>query len=148
MKPKRIAILIAALLIAAACLFLLLGNPVVSYHNGQLRSALTGLEEGTCTLDEVVPFQWDTVYTFPPYTTREEMEETIGVSSPAIQEAVSEGMVQLIFVSGDQVTASVCGYPENLGYEITFDGQVNFGQGQVFTVSHQDGIVSLTPAAE
>ena len=49
------------------------------------------------------------------------MEKATGFSSPSIQETVSEGMVQLLFVKEGRVVASVCGYAERLGYQIRFD---------------------------
>lgn len=52
------------------------------------------------------------------------MEKAIGLSSPSIQETVSEGMVQLLFVKEGRVVASVCGYAERLGYQIAFTGKI------------------------
>ena len=96
------------------------------------------------TLNEIVPFEWSTVYTFDPYVTRSEIEKIIGFKSNAIQETVNEGMVQLLFVKGSSVSGSVCGYAENLGYCIEFSGKINFEDNTPFDVRIQDDIVYLT----
>ena len=56
-------------------------------------------EESTqVSLNELVPFEWDEVYTFGPYTSKEEIQSIIRLDSDAVKESVSEGMVQLVFV--------------------------------------------------
>ena len=52
--------------------YIIIGNPVVFVHNHQLKSAITSISEDTdaITLNEIVPFQWDTVYTCLLYTSR------------------------------------------------------------------------------
>lgn len=131
---KAVPMGLAALLVLAA-LYLLVGNPVVAWHNRALKEAVTSISgRETVTLNEIVPFDWDVVYTFDPYASREEIEKTIGCKSRSIRESVSEGMVQLVFVKGNAVTASVCGYPGNLGYSIVFNGQIARGDEVSFAV--------------
>ena len=68
-------------------------------------------EESTqVSLNELVPFEWDEVYTFGPYTSKEEIQSIIRLDSDAVKESVSEGMVQLVFVEWgkERVVASVC----------------------------------------
>lgn len=141
MKKQRLF-----LLSLAALLLFLLVQPVVHLHNRQLKQAVTALADGdVVTLEAVVPFAWDAVYTFDPYTSREEMEADIGFRSRALRESVSEGMVQLVFVKGSRVTASVCAYPSALGYSVFFSGTVLHGTYRPFTVAHEAGIVRLSP---
>lgn len=135
-----------AAVLLLAFLLLIVGDPVVLWHNRQLKRALTSLQEGQVTLNEAVPFEWDAVYTFEPYATREEMEKQIGFSSPSLQESVSEGMVQLVFVKGKRVTASICSYISSLGYEVVFYGRISADEQAVFTVRRESGIVVLTRA--
>lgn len=137
---KRKLLLLAVLLCAIAW-----ANPVVKYHNAMLKRAVLAAAEGErVTLSEIVPFGWERVYTFSPYATREEMEETIGFRSRALRETVNEGMVQLVFVDGGRVTASVCAYPQALGYAVWFQGEIAYGDAVFFTVRQADGIVVLT----
>lgn len=82
--------------------------------------ALSGMADGEeIHLGDLAAFEWSCVYSFDPYTPKEVMAETMGVSPRHLQEAVSEGMVQLVFVDDrGNVSASVCGYSQNLGYSI------------------------------
>ena len=121
-------------------------NRLITLHNQQLKQTMTSIDtsQETITLDTIIPFDWDMVYTFPPYTSKEDIEQTIGLYSDAIQEITSEGMVQLIFVNNDTVTASICGYPENLGYQILFDDIILLGDDTVFSISQTDTVITLT----
>ena len=98
-------------------------------------------EESTqVSLNELVPFEWDEVYTFGPYTSKEE--------------SVSEGMVQLVFVEWgkERVVASVCAYPDNLGYDIRIPfnhgdegyGVLRYEDNAVFSKSTENGVTVLT----
>ena len=57
--------------------------------------ALSGMADGEeIHLGDLAAFEWSCVYSFDPYTPKEVMAETMGVSPRHLQEAVSEGMVQ------------------------------------------------------
>lgn len=109
-----------------------------------LGTALTHTAEGETTLNAVVPFEWDAVYTFPPYTGKEEIEAAIGFRSSRIRETVNEGMVQLVFVRGKRLAAMVCGYPDELGYDVEFTGKITFAEQAVFTVRQKGDVVCFT----
>lgn len=80
---------------------------------------LKGMESGTeVFFSDITPFLWEFVYSFDPYTSKEEMEEVLNTKSSQIRETVNEGMTQLIFLHEGEVVASICGYAENLGYDI------------------------------
>ena len=68
---KKLPFLLGAIVFCCVLVIafaVLLGNPLVAWHNHQLRTALQSLPEGTVTLEEAVPFKWDVVYSFDPYT--------------------------------------------------------------------------------
>jgi len=132
---------IAVILIVGERMF---GSPLVKYNNYHLKQNMQTISESEVTLNSVVPFEWDTVYTFPPYTSKAKIEKTIGFESNEIKETVNEGMVHLIFVKGNTVTGSICDYPKNLGYSIEFKDKVKFKDNAVFEVNIQDGMASLT----
>lgn len=113
-----------------------------------LGTALAYTAEGETTLNAVVPFAWDAVYTFPPYTGKEDIEAAIGFRSNRICETVSEGMVQLVFVKGKRIAAMVCGYPDALGYDVDFTGKITFAEQAVFTVSRKGDVVCLNRTEE
>lgn len=143
-------------LLVICSLIEIFGNPMIYVNNGKLKKALTALPEGTVTLEEVVPFEWDTVFTFDPYTPIEVIENATGSESHALKESVSEGMTHVVFTHGG-VTASVCAYPEALGYSLSFIGgeenyysysdggycRIENGDQVEFTVTHEDGVVAL-----
>lgn len=141
---KKILVPIVIMLGLLITAYVMFGNPIITYHNYQLKQSIRTISEPEVTLNEIIPFAWDTVYTFSPYTSRSEIEEIIGFKSSAVQETVSEGMVQLLFVKGSSVVASVCGYAENLGYRVDFVDKVNFKDRTLFNASMQDGVMSLT----
>ncbi len=128
-KQRRLVLGVLAIFLTLIFSFgaaevILIGNPVVRLHNRQLCKAVTGLEEGqTVTLEQLVPFEWDKVYTFEPYTSRQEIADVIGFDSGSIETTVDEGQLQLLFVKGDKITASVCAYPSALGYDVQFSGE-------------------------
>lgn len=142
---KRAAVLASAALMLLLAAWIMVGDPAVAWHNNRLKQKILSLKQGeVVTLDALVPFPWETVYTFPPYTSRKEIEERIGFQSGSVQETVSEGMVQLLFVKGTTVTASICGYADALGYRVTLDESVSYGEGIPFETAIRSGIVELT----
>ncbi len=145
-SKRRLALAAIAVLFALNLAF---GPLNVAWHNRQLKKALTAVDTPTVSLKAIVPFAWDAVYTFEPYLSKAEMAEIIGFKSGALRETVSEGMTQLVFVKGKSVVASVCGYPDNLGYSVwlvNWDGasaKLAFADDAVFSVEKDDGIVRL-----
>jgi hypothetical protein len=65
-------------------------------------------------------FEWDTLYSFTPYTTKEKIYETIGYKWDGITETVSEGMNQVVFIKDNKVVCYLYGYPENLKLGFNF----------------------------
>ncbi len=128
--------------IAVAVLVLIMGwyalsDPMVSLNNRMLQKEIRAIPEQTAevALNDIVPFEWTEMYGFGPYTSREYIEQTIGLQSKSIGESVNEGMVQFIFVnsSREMVMASVCGYPENLGYTFSLLGaEQDGGEGDAY----------------
>lgn len=147
-------------LLIAMLAWYVFSDPMVSLNNRMLQKEIKALPEETTevALNDLVPFEWDELYTFAPYTTKEEIEQTIGLQSRAIEAATSEGMVQLIFVNGsrEKVMASVCALPDALGYQFdfsqaTWDGdycKLTPADNAVFTKSNRmDGgiVLQYTP---
>jgi hypothetical protein len=71
-------------------------------------------------LSTFTPFEWDEVYSFTPYVSKEAIYETIGYKWDTISETVSEGMNQIVFVKGGKVVCYLYGYPENNKFGIFF----------------------------
>jgi hypothetical protein len=120
-KTKVFASSIIAVLVLCALSYAMLGNPSVAYNNHKLNKAMTSIDKQSILLNEVVPFEWDAVYTFDPYTPMSVMEDKLGFRSNDLEEAVNEGMTQLIFIKGQKVVSCICGYPDSLGYSVSFN---------------------------
>ena len=150
-KETKASIIILTCIALIAFIGLMISNPFVSINNHKLASSLKSIDRETVSLNDVVPFEWDTLYTFGPYQSKKEIEKTIGFKSADIKENnINEGMVHLLFVKGDKVVASILGYGKNLGYNIDFTSKegwnVTFAEGAQFNVTRVDGITTLTYA--
>lgn len=144
MKKKKITIYIIVISLIVALTYIAIGNPIVFVNNQKLKREVIAVNSDNVELNEIVPFDWDMVYTFEPYTSKEQIEDVIGFKSNSIQETVSEGMVQLLFVKDKKVVCSVCGYSSTLGYRINFFGRIMYTDNAVFSVERDSGIVRLT----
>lgn len=148
-RKQRFYIAAAGVLAVVALLWSMIGSPVVLWHNHQLKTALTGLTDLSITLEQAVPFSWDEVYTFEPYTSVEEIQNAIGATSFNLKEADSEGMLQLVFLDEGAVTAAICGDPARLGYDVDFTavtggaGKLTYGENVSFAVERAGGVVRL-----
>lgn len=143
-KSKLIAIILTFVGLVAIATYLVIGNPIVLMNNQKLGNTLKSIDAATVNINEIVPFDWDTIYTFEPYAPKESIEKIIGFKSNDIEvNNINEGMVHLLFVKDKQVVASVLGYSENLGYRLDFPSKVEFTENAVFNVSISDGIVEL-----
>ncbi len=144
MKREQKVWLISAALVLAALGIILGPHPVVRWNTSRLKAAVRATEEDVVTLNQVVPFGWDAVYTFAPYDSKEEIEDIIGFSSSAVQENwISEGMVHLLFVKDQTVVASVLGYADKLGYDIVFSNKVTREEKAPFRVERKGDITRL-----
>ncbi|MDO5406273.1 MAG: lysozyme inhibitor LprI family protein [Eubacteriales bacterium] len=142
---KRAVIGLICLLSAAMAVLFFIGNPVVFRNNRKLAKSVKSVNSDTVFLNDIVPFVWDTLYTFGPYQSKKEIEEIIGFSSVDIRENdINEGMVHLLFVNGDRVAASVLGYSSKLGYAIDFTSKITYDENARFHVAKIDGIQTLT----
>lgn len=138
-------------------MYLIFGDPRIYMNNAKLEDALTEITDDRVTLEEIVPFEWTTVYTFAPYTSIKRIKWITGSNSPALKESINEGMTHLVFTDKGTVVASVCAYPESLGYSLSFAGgentdysgsdggysHIEYGDGVIFEVTRENGLVNL-----
>lgn len=73
-------------------------------------------------LSNFTPFEWDTLYSFRPYTPKIEIYKTVGYVWDNIYETVSESMNQIVFVKSGKVVGYIYGYPE--------DNKIGFNFGE------------------
>ncbi len=146
MKKKIIFPLILLVLLGVLVFLFVtfIGNPKVYLNNKKLKENILKLsvDSEDVELRDIIPFEFDTLYTFKPYTSKEDIETIIGFKSSSIKESTNEGMVQLLFVKDKKVVSSVCDYSVNLGYKI-----INFGNRAypetIFSIYEENKIMIL-----
>lgn len=122
------------------------GSPVEMYRRGELRRAMAAVGDGDVTLNEIIPFAWDTMYTYEPYMSREEVEEMMQIPVRGLKQSVSEDAVQLVFVKNGHMVCNVCGYISREGYGfLWWSGKLDFGDETVFQAKRDaEGILWLS----
>lgn len=118
-RNKKKIIIIGAISLCIVTGIFCFTEPFSTYNKNirAFEEAVLEQKEGnTITLKELTPFSWEKVYSFEPYTSKEEICQIIGFRSNRIKETVSEKMEQLIFVNNHQVICSITAYPETIGY--------------------------------
>lgn len=81
MKKKGIrSLFVIALVLLSG--YLLIGNPIVFWHNWELKRSIQSIEpeRKTVAFNDLVPFEWDRVYTFAPYTSKKRNSRSDRVS--------------------------------------------------------------------
>lgn len=122
------------------------GSPAEICRRRALRQAMAAVEDGEVTLNEIVPFAWDAMYTYEPYMSREEAEEMMQIPVRGLKQSVSEDAVQLVFVKDGRMACNVCGYISREGYGfLWWSGRLDFAEETVFQAKRDaDGILWLT----
>ena len=123
-KTKKWFILIIALAIVASTVFLI-SNPKnndVDNSKSLIQNIQTLKEESQNrnvlikNIGDITDFKWDYIYSFEPYTSKENIEKAIGFKSDKIKESVNEGTNQVIFTKGKEVVCYIYGYPDDSVY--------------------------------
>lgn len=148
-KTKAWILVLMCIVLIVVMGYLMIGNPFVFINNQKLKKSIGSLDDNKIvSLNEVIPFEWDFLYTFEPYQSKEEIAEIIGFQSNDIKENnINEGMVHLLFVKNHKVVASILSYSSNLGYNIDFSSKENLkvshAENTQFFVTKDDGITYL-----
>ena len=97
-------------------------SPLIRENNKKLAESIQNLPSGETHLNDVASFDWDYLYSFPADTSKEAIIEQTQVSSPdGILSPGTQDDVNLFFVKGDAIVASICGKSENLKYRLSLD---------------------------
>ncbi|WP_066715123.1 hypothetical protein [Clostridium sp. Marseille-P299] len=122
MKNKNKALkLIGIIVILLAILFIPLKRDIWDKNANNLKRSLHNMSDNTIIEDfsEWTPFEWDTIYSFAPYTSKDRIYEVVGYKWDRISETVNEGMDQIVFMKDGKVVCYLYGYPGNT--KIGFD---------------------------
>lgn len=118
MKKYVIYAIVALLLIVSVIIFkkaIISKDPIWEVNAKQLISSFKVFSEKVTIIDDlskIIPFDWDTLYSFGPYTSEEYIYEVVGYRWEKICSAYSEGMNQIVFLKDDTVVCYLYGYPQ------------------------------------
>jgi hypothetical protein len=133
-KKKKYVVFSIVLFAIAVFISLGIGDKASARRNGSKAAAL--LKENNSKqicLDDMFSFEWDRAYSFTPYQSVSSMEEELGFASNALREADYDDMVNVAFVKGNKVVASIYGHSGDLGFSIDFDDFIANGEKTMFT---------------
>lgn len=154
MKLRKYAVVLSVLLV---CVILLVINPfkedVWDSNFKLLQNEISSRSgaEWKVNLSTFTPFEWDKVYSFAPYLSKEAIYETIGYKWDNISETVSEGMNQIVFVNDGKVVCYLYGYPENNKFGIFLNPMdsannaaiLHSKENDIFDVTKNEDVVYL-----
>lgn len=119
MKNKNIFKILFFLLVLISIFVFMRWNSELNKNNRYLtEKLLNGASDASGTAGELFNFDYDKVYIFEPYQSKNEMEKQIGFKSRVLQETVNENMINILFVKDDAPVAYLYGYGSNNGYYI------------------------------
>lgn len=122
MKNKNKALKLTGIIVVLfAILVIPLKRDIWDKNANNLKRSLHNMSDNTIIEDfsEWTPFEWDTIYSFAPYISKDRIYEVVGYKWDRISETVNEGMDQIVFMKDGKVVCYLCGYPGNT--KIGFD---------------------------
>ncbi|MFE4705699.1 hypothetical protein [Peribacillus simplex] len=136
MKSKKTVLIIALGIICIAIFINLLKKDLWDINEVLLKEEMLSIGHSVETINllEVTPFNWDVVYSFPPYTPKDHIYETVGYKWDTISETVNERMNQIVFLKDGKVVCYLYGYPENNGYGIFSESENNKDVGYMLNI--------------
>ena len=138
---KKSFIVIASVLAVILGLIMFKTHPthIWEINAKQFNSSFNAIS-GNASIDDLsdfTTFEWDTLYSFAPYTPEEVVYEVVGYQWDKINSTVSEGMNQIVFLKEGKVVCYIDGYPDK--YKIFFEfGQYN---GNYFKLTSSDKLI-------
>lgn len=135
-SKNRLILVLFFLLVLVFYMATTLTTPA-AVNERRLSETLAGQPAGEIvSLCDLTDFEWDSAYTFAPYTSQEDICSIIGVeSSKTNLETVSESMVQMIFTKDREIVCVLLGYSGNLGY--SFDYGLTDYKYLIFSASNE-----------
>lgn len=130
--------------------FVACGNIDVTEKNeGSFHDKVKKIEAKQVNIQELTEFEWDLMYTFSPYTSKEEIEEIIGfVSEDIVDNMADESTTYLLFVKDNMIVANIYGSTDSLGYTFDFGCYEKYlcidnSQEATFLIMEKSGIKLL-----
>ena len=155
MKSKKTLTIVTIVIILIVALINLLKKDLWDVNAELLKQEVLSVGESVKTVkfSEITPFEWDVVYSFDPYISKDTIYKTVGYKWDSISETVSENMNQIVFLKDGKVVCYLYGYPENNGYgiyftsehntEVTFASMLSVEDDLTFQVVRDDNVIYL-----
>lgn len=97
------------------------GNSTIDKYKAFFNNNINSLQNGEVNLHKLTDFEWDKMYTFSAYISKEEIEQILGFESDVIVNNMSdEGNTYLLFLKDNTIVCSIYGSSDYLGYSINF----------------------------
>lgn len=118
---KKIIIIMGTGLAAAGIIFCARFFSGCNVNTRALEKALTeeikeGMDNAEGKVSDIIKLDYDKLFVFGPYQSKEGMVEQLGFTSGMLRESVDETMLNYVFVKGKKIVAYFYGYPSELGY--------------------------------
>ena len=115
-------------------------TPIWEINAKQFNGSFNTISGNNATINDLsdfTTFEWDTLYSFAPYTPKEVVYQVVGYQWDKINSTVSEGMNQIVILKEGKVVCYIDGYPDK--YKIFFE----FGQytGNHFKLTSSDKLI-------
>ena len=136
-------LLIAVIILFTVLLVKVIKKDIWEVNETLLKQEVLSIDESaeSVNLSDVTPFEWDLVYSFNPYTSKDAIYETVGYKWGRISQTVSGGMNQLVFMKDGKVVCYLYGYPANNGYGIYFRDDSSTESMPASLLSAQDDLI-------
>lgn len=120
------------------------GNSTIDKYNNSFNNTIKSLQNGRVNLHKLTDFEWDKMYTFSAYTSKEEIEQILGFESDIIIDNMfNEGNTYLLFVKDNTIVCNIYGSSDSLGYSINFGMYdkylcIDYSEDCVFSVNNNN----------
>lgn len=119
-KKTEAAAMVTTIIVCFAVGFFALANPHQAKVNGrELGNTLSQNDNKIVTLNDLIEFDYDYVIQFPPYAPKKTMEKMLGFNCSFLNEGVSEGMMNILFVKNNKAVCYIYGYGENNNFYLS-----------------------------
>lgn len=147
MKERKFVIAPIVIVLSLFLSYLVIGNPIVAFKNKQLQNSILALNKQqtrTVKIQDIVPFEWDSAYTFSPGTNREEIVKKVGINDKSIKEPKdTEQTLYLVFLKDNKIISIINQNVSDIGYNIIFSDYIKYSDKNYFEVQLDNDIIIL-----
>lgn len=142
-KKRNILITILLILLIGIISGLIYINPLVKINNKKLVDNIQEvLTKENVTLEELIPFSFDSVYIYQPYTKKSSMENEIGIKSRFIKDNYTDtNGIEIIVIKDNKVIASIFNYLDKDGYIIeplVYSNKLDYNDNVEFVIERYE----------